>query len=462
MTMFRQIQRSMLVVLAMLTCVCSVNAAEVAFRKVTSVEDLVEGTRYIIVCEASNVAMGAFNSKSKRMSTVSITISDDIVRYYTSNTPVDIFTLGGNCDAYTLTGSKEGDYMGWDGSGTYFKIYSNKNDDKSQWTFKFTDVGNVKIRNLEDSTRIIRCSGTSYFGVYVGTSDGSPVQLYKEISLSKSTPTIPVADDEVTYGSNYEVNTASFASGDVSLSSGNEAVATVSGTTIIPQAVGSVVITVATAEAETYLAGEETFTLTVLAPEGLTDDDEAVYEEQVHINSNGFATYCSLYPLTFDAAAAYSAWEVTGIEGITVTFNRVLGAVRGGTGLFLRGTPNATITLTTTDSDATLSDNLLVGTTAPLYLPTEGSIYGFVGNQFLPNSASSTIRANRAYLPAEVVGEVESKSFTFVFNDSATGITTSLCVDAPTAQTVFNLSGQRVHGARKGISIVNGRLILNR
>ena len=462
MTMFRHIQRSMLVVLTMLTCVCSTHAAEVAFRKVTKVEDLVEGARYIIVCEESSMAMGALNNKNK-MDAVSVSISDGVVRYYPSETPVDMFTLGVSSKyGYTFAGSKElDDYIGNKNSSSVdFKTYSSLSA-SCGWSVTFDD-GNVIIENTS-SSRIIRYYTSGYFGAYSGAGDDTySIQLYKKFSLSKSTPTIPVADDEVTYGSNYEVNTASFASGDVSLSSGNEAVATVSGTTIIPQAVGSVEITVSTAEAETYLAGEETFTLTVLAPEGLTDDDEAVYEEQVHINSNGFATYCSLYPLTFDAAAAYSAWEVTGIEGITVTFNRVLGAVRGGTGLFLRGTPNATITLTTTDSDATLSDNLLVGTTAPLYLPTEGSIYGFVGNQFLPNSASSTIRANRAYLPAEVVGEVESKSFTFVFNDSATGITTSLCVDAPTAQTVFNLSGQRVHGVTKGISIVNGRLILNK
>ena len=83
----------------------------------------------------------------------------------------------------------------------------------------------------------------------------------------KNTPTIAVSNQEITYGANYTLDTSDFLSGTVSIASANELVATVDNLTLTSLAAGSTTITVTTAENDTYIAGEETFTLTVTQPE---------------------------------------------------------------------------------------------------------------------------------------------------------------------------------------------------
>ncbi len=191
----------------------------------------------------------------------------------------------------------------------------------------------------------------------------------------------------------------------------------------------------------------------------------------VTLNGSGYATHCSEYPLDFSdyATADYSAWYITGISGSTITFSQITGSVKGGTGMLLWGTPNATVTLTSVGSSNTLDDNLLNGTLAPTYV-TAGGVYGLSGNQFVPSSVAGTIPIGKAYLDANVVPEVsEVKAFTFVFKD-ADGIDTIAKSQEPSANgKIFNLAGQRIDNSqftihnsqlRKGIYIVNGKKVL--
>ena len=85
---------------------------------------------------------------------------------------------------------------------------------------------------------------------------------------AKQDPTIPNTPVDVVYGNTYTVS--GIVGGDATLTSSNTSVATVSGLVITPVAVGTVTITVATAENEDYKAGSETFELTVTAPAGQT------------------------------------------------------------------------------------------------------------------------------------------------------------------------------------------------
>ncbi|MDO4995196.1 MAG: BACON domain-containing carbohydrate-binding protein [Bacteroidales bacterium] len=83
-------------------------------------------------------------------------------------------------------------------------------------------------------------------------------------------PTIPVADASIVFGSTFTVDDRDIKGGEITVTSGNPSIATVDGLVITPVAVGSVVITVSTAESALYYAGNATFTLTVTAPEGQT------------------------------------------------------------------------------------------------------------------------------------------------------------------------------------------------
>ena len=178
----------------------------------------------------------------------------------------------------------------------------------------------------------------------------------------------------------------------------------------------------------------------------------------VKLNGSGYATYCSEYPIDFSGASDYSAWQITDINSSNeITFKQVTGSVKGGTGLLLKGTPNAIISLTSANSTNTLGDNLLEGTLAPTYV-ADGTYYGLSGNSFKSINAGN-VKAGKAILDA---GWVTSsvKVFTFIFEDDATGIRTVETVSAEEAAQIFNLAGQKLSKMQKGINIVNGKKVL--
>ncbi len=88
--------------------------------------------------------------------------------------------------------------------------------------------------------------------------------------VEKIDPTILVEDASIAFGSSYTIDTELIEGGEINVTSGNTSIATVNGLTITPIAVGSVEITVNTAESNQYNAGSETFTLTVTQPAGQT------------------------------------------------------------------------------------------------------------------------------------------------------------------------------------------------
>ena len=188
------------------------------------------------------------------------------------------------------------------------------------------------------------------------------------------------------------------------------------------------------------------------------------------LNGSGYATYCSQYPLSFTGNEDYTAWQVTGVSGTTITFSQVTGSVKGGTGLLLMGTPSATVTLTSVASSNTLDGNLLYGTLAPTYVESE-TYYGLKGNEFVKVNAG-TVPAGKALLPASLVDGSEVKSFTFVF-ESADGIHHLMNDEEIRNKNeewnatngrhgIFNLAGQRLSRPQRGVNIINGKKVIVR
>lgn len=175
------------------------------------------------------------------------------------------------------------------------------------------------------------------------------------------------------------------------------------------------------------------------------------------LNGSGYATYCSEYPLDFSAAKDYSAWQVTVIDGEAITFVKVTGSVKGGTGLLLMGEHDATVTLTSKDSDTELKTNLLKGTLAPTYVESE-TIYGLSGNTFKKNNAG-TFKANKAYIPASAVdGANNVRTLSLVFVDPTTGIAETKTMTNEDA--IYNLAGQRISKVQRGVNIIGGKKVL--
>ena len=108
-------------------------------------------------------------------------------------------------------------------------------------------------------------------------------------------PTIAVQDVQITYGETFTIEESMIDGGDITVTSSNEQVATVEGFVITAKAVGTSIITVTTAENETYRAGSASFVLTVTADESEPSETPATVD--VTLAASGYASYCSPYAL---------------------------------------------------------------------------------------------------------------------------------------------------------------------
>ena len=123
----------------------------------------------------------------------------------------------------------------------------------------------------------------------------------------------------------------------------------------------------------------------------------------------------------------------------------------------LKGT-TGTYSFTIAAEDGTPTDgNVLKGTLESIdatgkyvLAQPEGEAVGF----YLADKG--TIAANKAYLE---IADADVKGFTFVFGGDATGISETVNANALTGKW-YNVAGQRVNKAQKGIYIVNGKKVV--
>ena len=200
---------------------------------------------------------------------------------------------------------------------------------------------------------------------------------------------------------------------------------------------------------------------------GFLDDVKVVAEGAAPaitatLNAYGYATFCSQYPLDFTNAEAdgYSAWQITSInDDNTITFEQITGKVKGGTGIFLKGTAGETIELISADSETVLSGNKLMGTLAPTYVAAN-EYYGLSGNNFVKVNAG-TVPTGKALIPASLITATDNaRPFTFIFADEATGISEVEHGVLNADENVYDLQGRRVVKAQKGLYIVNGKKVM--
>ena len=192
-----------------------------------------------------------------------------------------------------------------------FTCYVSKvstNTSSSTWYIQVSSDGenwtNVATQSATSMTKGVWVEFTanlsSHKNVYVRLyyNGSNAIRAVDDIELTESTstdpidPSINVNDAEIEYGKTFTVNASDIQGGAITVTSGNEQIATVDGLVITSVAVGQVVITVSTAETAVYNAGSATFTLTVTAPEGQTTKPSgtggAIFTETFDSNeSNG-------------------------------------------------------------------------------------------------------------------------------------------------------------------------------
>ena len=174
-----------------------------------------------------------------------------------------------------------------------------------------------------------------------------------------------------------------------------------------------------------------------------------------YVGDAGYATLCnaSEFALNGDVQASI----ITGAVGTKLVQEYVTN-VPAGVGVLLEGTYYNIVGTTGSNDDCT--GNKLVGVTADM--PAKAGTYvlqnndGKVGFYLVADGAEPTIKAWKAYLA--LTGN-EAKAL-FLDGDGATGITEMAETATDGDAEVYNLAGQRVSKATKGIYIVGGKKVL--
>ena len=182
--------------------------------------------------------------------------------------------------------------------------------------------------------------------------------------------------------------------------------------------------------------------------------------ETLTTSAKGYATYSADYSVNY-SELGLTAYTLTVDEtNKTVTAKEFTGVVPAGGAVLVKGDASKAYTLTpaTTDGDATtFTTALKTGATK-----ADGTQYGFTSKSGTPAFAQvksgQDIPAKKGYI---VLNSSSAAKYAIDFDGEATGIHTIEAASAANA-IMYNLAGQRVDKAYKGIVIVNGKKYLNK
>ena len=174
-------------------------------------------------------------------------------------------------------------------------------------------------------------------------------------------------------------------------------------------------------------------------------------------STTGFATFCSNKALDFTGINTIEAYYAKTVENGNVYLLRIYGTVKAGTGLVLKG---ATTRIPVAESGDELEGNMLIGVSADTdvnastdYVLTEKNGVA-VFAQTGVNKA--TVAAGHAYLRVPVA-QARTRAIG-IGGEGTTGIDNTFIDNCEQGEMViYNLGGQRVKNAAKGLFIINGK-----
>ena len=204
------------------------------------------------------------------------------------------------------------------------------------------------------------------------------------------------------------------------------------------------------------MAGTYDITINFNPADGSVWETMAIAKE---ITAAGYATYCSPYALNFEntGVEAYFAKK----EGSNVTFYEIFNAPAN-TGLLLKadkGTYKLKMETVEGEAAANVDGNVLIGVNEQTVVDHSGIfvlLNGDKGVGFYKTTAESfTVGANTAYIDA-IAG---ARSF-IGFDDNTTTAIEGVATVKENNGEIYNLQGQRVTKAQKGLYIINGKKVL--
>lgn len=182
----------------------------------------------------------------------------------------------------------------------------------------------------------------------------------------------------------------------------------------------------------------------------------------VKISSAGYATFCLPYNATIpNGLTAYTATD----NGESVTLTAKAGRkIAAGEGVVLKG-DEGTYTFVAAEHVDTTEGNQMVGVTEDTKLTERNNAYmltrkiddGSIAFRLL--KTNYTLKANKAYLKASNTANIR-ELIPALWDDNATGIDNIAKDEVTATGAIYNLAGQKLMRAQKGINIINGKLVI--
>ena len=180
------------------------------------------------------------------------------------------------------------------------------------------------------------------------------------------------------------------------------------------------------------------------------------------VDAEGYASFCSEYPLDLDNIEGGTAYIVKSdaVKGDAVSLTAQTGKVAANTGLILKTTGGAagtiTIPVAATGTDISATNKLVAVTADNTNVAADNYVLGVkdlkVGLYKL--SSAVTLNKGKAYLPSTISSV---KALRFVIDDQATGVESVEAAEADDNAVIYNVNGQVVDKNYKGIVIKNGK-----
>ena len=183
----------------------------------------------------------------------------------------------------------------------------------------------------------------------------------------------------------------------------------------------------------------------------------------VEISSAGLATFCLPYNATIpDGLTAYTATDNGETVKLTAIENDKI-AIAAGEGVVLHGEEGTYTFVATAEDVSATADNQMVGVTEDTELTEADNAYmltrkkndGSIAFRLL--ATDYTLGANKAYLKLE---NNARNLISVVWDDNATGIDNIAKDEVTATGAIYNLAGQKLMRAQKGINIINGKLVI--
>ena len=177
--------------------------------------------------------------------------------------------------------------------------------------------------------------------------------------------------------------------------------------------------------------------------------------ESVPVNQYGKGTYVTTNALDFTGITTVTAYVATAQNGSDVTFDPVT-KVPAGTPLLVKGETTNVPVIASAEAPAV---NLLVKGENAAVLSEAGGKFNFIlnykdGAVGFYRAAGMTVAADRAYL--SLSENISAAKVNVIFSDETTGINNVNVNDNDNVK-IFNLAGQQMKSAVKGVYIKNGK-----